>query len=216
MAEGLGMPADYFDDALREVHTSYLRLNYYPPNPDPGNTLGISPHRDAGFLTVLWQDPNCHSLQVQRPAPPGSSLRYEGDPEGWTTVIPEEGGLTINTGDMAQIWSNNRYHAPLHRVLTNATLRRYSAPFFYNPGYRTRVAPLPSLGKPAFSPCSWGYFRAQRFAGDFADFGAEIQTDHFYEGSTSPHLQRQSEFESKVDFRVPFSVEEYRPLLQIS
>jgi hypothetical protein len=68
-------PYEFSCCPLMQVHTSYLRLNYYPPNPDPGNTLGISPHRDAGFLTVLWQDPNCHSLQVQRPAPPGSSLR---------------------------------------------------------------------------------------------------------------------------------------------
>eukprot|EP00316_Scyphosphaera_apsteinii_P016394 CAMPEP_0119299614 /NCGR_PEP_ID=MMETSP1333-20130426/1592_1 /TAXON_ID=418940 /ORGANISM="Scyphosphaera apsteinii, Strain RCC1455" /LENGTH=396 /DNA_ID=CAMNT_0007301095 /DNA_START=1 /DNA_END=1191 /DNA_ORIENTATION=+ len=213
MAEGLGMPASHFDRELRDAHTSYLRLNYYPPNPGGGETLGISPHRDAGFLTVLWQDPDTHSLQVQQPMPVGSVGRYDGAGGEWTTVIPVKGALTINTGDMAQIWSNNRYHAPLHRVLTHPTWRRYSAPFFYNPGYRTQVAPLPSLGKPTFTPCNWGYFRAQRFAGDFADFGAEIQVDDYLEGSVSRHLHQQIAFERMVDFRVPFSVEQYRSLL---
>jgi len=159
--------------------------------------------------------------------------------------VPAEGALTINSapacphavpnrllevrrvlrdacappsptaGDMAQIWSNDRYQAPLHRVLTHPTLERFSAPFFYNPGYRTQVAPLPSLGRPKFLPCNWGYFRAQRFAGDFADFGAEIQTDDFYEGSKSHHPQMQEEFLRTVDFSTPFSVEKYRPLLQM-
>lgn len=97
MAEGLGMPATYFDRELREEHTSYLRLNYYPPHPDPGASLGISPHRDAGFLTILWQDPDCHSLQVQQPEPPGTSSRYEGAGREWTTVVPVDGALTINS-----------------------------------------------------------------------------------------------------------------------
>ena len=71
MSLGLGMPEDHFDQLLHRSHTSYLRLNYYPTcvdigAPPPAGTapLGISPHRDAGFLTVLYQDPNCHSLQV--------------------------------------------------------------------------------------------------------------------------------------------------------
>ena len=65
MALGLQMPAGHFSELLRERHTSYLRLNWFPPcaAPEP-NTLGISPHRDAGFLTVLAQDVDCHSLQA--------------------------------------------------------------------------------------------------------------------------------------------------------
>jgi len=49
----------------------YLRMNYYPPCNEAGPPggpppLGISPHTDAGFLTVLAQDELCHSLQVKR------------------------------------------------------------------------------------------------------------------------------------------------------
>ena len=116
---------------------------------------------------MLYQDPNCHSLQVARGA-----TEVPTTDGAWSTVSPTPGAFTINTGDMARIWSNDRYHAPLHRVLTHPTEVRYSAPFFFNPGYGTRVLPLPSLGRPNFEPCLWGYYRAQRFAGDFADFGA--------------------------------------------
>eukprot|EP00970_Alexandrium_tamarense_P019894 scaffold14582_cov172-Alexandrium_tamarense.AAC.3 len=127
MAASLGL-----DDESAEVeffrrmmgdHTSYLRMNYYPPcilddnnnddaeekstkDPPP---LGVSPHRDAGFLTILLQDDDCHSLQVARFEDADDTA------DNWVTVHPIPGALTINTGDMAMIWSNGRFRAPLHR-----------------------------------------------------------------------------------------------------
>ena len=94
-ALGLGMPADHFERVLRRgANTSYLRLNYYAPyTGDDPTQLCISPHKDAGFLTVLRQDVGCHSLQV----------RDRSQPEEWVTVKPEENAFTINTGDMAQV-----------------------------------------------------------------------------------------------------------------
>jgi isopenicillin N synthase-like dioxygenase len=207
MAKGLGQSPDCdILKELRDKHSSYLRVNYYPTCNDTdeaGRTpLGISPHRDAGFLTVLLQDDNCHSLQVLK----------DGD---WITVEPVKGAFTINTGDMAQIFSNDKYKAPLHRVLSNETKERYSAPFFYNPSYETLVKPLVSEGQDAvYKPVSWGYFRAVRFAGDLTDLGVEIQTDHFLVDQPSEHLQKQDIFLKEADFRVPFSVLKYRPLLE--
>jgi hypothetical protein len=83
-------------------------------------------------LTVLLQDDDCHSLQV-----------WDEQSERWGTVIPAPDSFTINTGDMAQVWSNGIYRSPLHRVITNDSVERFSAPFFYNPGYDTWVKPLP-------------------------------------------------------------------------
>ena len=84
--------------SLREQHSSYLRVNYYPKCRETGEDghkpLGISPHKDAGFLTVLLQDDDCHSLQVLK------------DDGSWITVHPIKGALTINTGDMAEVWSD--------------------------------------------------------------------------------------------------------------
>mmetsp|Transcript_20309 Transcript_20309/g.61856 ORF Transcript_20309/g.61856 Transcript_20309/m.61856 type:complete len:390 (-) Transcript_20309:345-1514(-) len=209
MALGLGLPQDYFSKQLRDTHTSYLRMNYYPVCKDLGQSdgpppLGISPHKDAGFLTVLAQDEDCHSLQVRR--------RTD---DAWVTVVPVPGALTINTGDMAQIWSNDRYYAPEHRVLTHPEKERYSAPFFYNPGYQTSVAPSAELGEsPQYSPCFWGYFRAQRFAGDFADYGSEIQISDFSSGRSDDwHVNNQARFLQQADFGEPFDLEVNRGLL---
>lgn len=229
-ALGLGLPRDHFTEGerLREAHTSYLRMNYYPTCAEPGEPppLGISPHKDAGFLTVLKQDDDCHSLQVRRRGAPDDE---------WSTVHPVPGALTVNTGDMAQaspparprpraavatsrppsaaqVWSNDRYHAPEHRVLTSPDKVRYSAPYFYNPGYATTVAPSPTHGAPRYAPVVWGYFRAQRFAGDFADFGTEIQISDFA-ASDSWHVANQARFVDEVDFEKPFSLEENRRLL---
>ena len=200
---------------LKQQHTSYLRMNYYPTcdedtveaeTKSKGTPpLGISPHRDAGFLTVLLQDDDCHSLQV-----------LFGDDE-WHTVHPVPGALTINTGDMAQIWSNGRYTAPLHRVLTSPTKTRFSAPFFYNPGYPVTVEPvLTGLNKDVprlYHPCLWGYFRAVRFAGDLTDLGVEIQTEDYLVEGGSKHIAKQSAFASRARFDEAFSVEGFRDLL---
>jgi len=176
MALGMGVPRDFFNDDLQESHTSFLRLNYYPvldmSAQSEERPLGISPHTDAGYLTLLMQDDDCHSLQVRN--------RFD---NMWHTVSPVPGALTVNTGDMAQIWSNGRYYAPEHRVLANTEKPRYSAPFFYNPGYRTKVQPLDTCVDAeyplAYSHVYWGYFRWQRFSGDFADFGREVQISDF-------------------------------------
>ena len=205
---------------LHRRHTSFLRLNHYPPTASPTgchgdaanehdpvtDVLGISPHTDAGFLTVLKQDPTCHSLQVLNNSE-------------WVTVHPVPGSVTINTGDMAQIWSNGVARAPLHRVKANKVKERFSAPFFYNPGYDAIIRPCVLQATHAqYLPCSWGYFRAVRFAGDLTDIGTEVQISDFsvdaQTKSQSNHVARQTEFLRHVDYDQPFSVMRYRKLLE--
>ena len=161
------MPADFLADGFAGDHTSFLRLNYYPPCEEPDLHLGISPHSDAGALTVLVHDGN-----------PGLQFRHEGQ---WHSLDAEMGSLIINIGDIVQVWSNDLYRAPLHRVLAGVQ-DRCSAPYFYNPRYDTNYAPLPgALGEdaPHYRSINWGEFRAGRAAGDYADLGEEIQISHF-------------------------------------
>ena len=61
---------------------------------------------------------------------------------------PVAGAFTINVGDMLQVYSNDRYVAPLHRVLANRERCRYSAPFFFNPV----SPPAPPLARAARRP----------------------------------------------------------------
>lgn len=237
VAESLGLPSTFFDNALGANHTSYLRLNWYPIfEANGGSTkggdetaLGVSRHTDAGALTVLLQD-SVSALEVY------SGTKKDAGDGKWVPVAPVPGALTINLGDMlqvrslpaaatvaprtskrarpfgcCQVWTNGLYAAPEHRVRRSTTQERFSAPFFYNPAYDTHVEPMPltraaygvvlkSAGtasaeaaevpgvseedlvlrmQPRYEPISWGYFRRQRFLGDFADHGKDIQIEDF-------------------------------------
>lgn len=64
LAIGLGLQPTALHHLFQPSHTSFLRLNHYPVTPGAApDSLGISPHKDAGFLTVLVQD-DVSGLQV--------------------------------------------------------------------------------------------------------------------------------------------------------
>lgn len=172
ISRNLGMPADHLVRDFGEQQTSFLRLNYYPVGGAVKGHLGISHHTDAGAITVMAQD-----LQ------PGLQIYHRNE---WHTVEPRGDALVVNIGDIVQVWSNDRYRAPLHRVLASAEVHRYSAPFFFNPDYDTNYAPLAGVvsdGEPArYRAINWGEFRAGRAAGDYADYGQEIQISQFRSG----------------------------------
>jgi len=179
LALNLGAPAASLLDAFGPRHTSFLRLNYYPPCGDPASPdapampasgqLGGRHHTDAGALTILLQDDQ-----------PGLQVEREGR---WYLVEPRADALVVNVGDIVQVWSNDRYRAALHRVLAKRARSRDSAPFFFNPACDATYAPLPSVcdddDPPRYCPIRWGEFRAARAAGDYADRGEEIQIAHF-------------------------------------
>ncbi len=77
---------------------------------------------------------------------------------------------------MVQVWSNDRFKAPEHRVLASGEKARYSAPYFYNPSYATVCTPLVAQQEDCrYKPISWREFRSGRAAGDYADIGEETQ-----------------------------------------
>jgi len=160
-------------------HTSFLRLNYYPVV-DPlaagefrraadSGSMGVHHHTDAGALTLLMQDDV-----------PGLEIYLDGK---WIPIDPVPGTLVVNIGDIAQVWSNDRYTAPLHRVVASSDRDRYSLPYFFNPRYSCTYAPVPGMltdGEPAhYSPIHWGNFRKERQHGDYGDYGKEIQIADF-------------------------------------
>lgn len=104
-AYDLGENISFFESFFEE-HTSFLRLNYYPPSvasdSDTGQEgpLGISRHTDAGALTILLQDHRvARGLEVY-----SGSKQDQGD-GAWVPVLPvHENALTVNVGDMLQVW----------------------------------------------------------------------------------------------------------------
>mmetsp|Transcript_1149 Transcript_1149/g.1729 ORF Transcript_1149/g.1729 Transcript_1149/m.1729 type:complete len:381 (+) Transcript_1149:96-1238(+) len=186
LCESIGFDSAALHDNFDGNHTSYLRMNYYPICNDTENHMAVHHHTDAGALTVLYQDDHVTSLQV-----------YREKEDKWYFIPPCEDTFVINVGDMIQVWSNDVYKAPLHRVQANASHERYSAPFFYNPAYMADVKPLigdhtssdngggddsgecKTNGKALYKVVNWGDFRRKRFEGDFADVGVEVQISHY-------------------------------------
>lgn len=175
---GLDLPAKHMHADFANNHTGFLRLNYYPVHdPIEGAAdehqqeadLGVHHHTDAGALTVLIQD-DIGGLQVHR--------------DGfWYDIPPVPGAIVINTGDMMQVWSNDVYHAPVHRVLAMDARDRFSLPFFFNPAADALVRPLPTVVDEAnpsrYDDIEWAAFRGKRTDGDYADYGTEVQIAQF-------------------------------------
>ena len=178
-AFGVGL---HIDPALLERHfdsrhTSFIRLNHYPlADPlEPDESSAVTPlgdmalhhHSDAGAFTILLQD-DVGGLQVQHES-------------RWIDVDPIPKALVVNTGDIMQVWSNDRYRAALHRVAPRMNLERYSLPYFFNPSYDTDYQPLVMSDDdpPHYRTMNWGEFRQGRADGDFADYGEEVQISQF-------------------------------------
>jgi len=175
---GLDLPPDHMRGDFANNHTGFMRLNYYPlEDPmagldmehQPVADLGIHHHTDAGALTVLLQD-DVGGLQI----------RHDGK---WIPVDPVPGTVVVNTGDIVQVWSNDQYTAPLHRVVASRGRDRYSLPYFFNPRYSCDYSPVPGLlsepEKARYSPINWGHFRRERQHGDYGNYGEEIQISDF-------------------------------------
>ncbi len=169
----LQLPQASITRHFTQGNSSFLRLNHYPVCAAPADAgedfpgeghLGVSHHTDAGAVTVLLQD-EVSGLQVRHNST-------------WKTIATEQDSLIINVGDLVQVWSNDRYKAPLHRVLANSEQERFSAAFFMNPDFSTNCIPQ-TEDKPLYRSVNWGEFRAARAAGDYANLGDEVQISDF-------------------------------------
>ncbi|XP_052191760.1 protein DMR6-LIKE OXYGENASE 2-like [Diospyros lotus] len=153
-------------------HTSFIRLNHYPPCPIPHLALGVGSHKDSSALTVLAQD------EVG-----GLEVKSKADGE-WVRVWPTPEAFIINVGSITQVWSNDEYESVEHRVMVNSEKERFSIPFFFNPGHSVMVEPLNELvteQSPAkYRPYNWGTFFANRKLSNFKNLGVNnVQIDHF-------------------------------------
>ncbi|KAG2805764.1 hypothetical protein JG687_00011722 [Phytophthora cactorum] len=169
-AVALSEEPTFFDQFFSGINSSVMRLNHYPVAPDPEKTMGVYHHTDSGALTILLQDDQVASLQVLHRAS-----------QTWVNVSPRKGTYTINIGDLVQVWSNDRFVAPLHRVLASNKAGRFSAPFFYLPAYDVEVEPIVvKVGEvPNYRPFSWRQFLLGRVQGNYADLGKENQIGDF-------------------------------------
>jgi isopenicillin N synthase-like dioxygenase len=152
-AAALDLPEDYFDGLYSPMQHK-LRLAYYPEQdvePVPGQ-LRNAAHTDFAGFTILLQDDAPGGLQVLMPD--GS----------WIDVPSVPGTLVINTGDLLQRWTNDRWISNVHRVVNppadqRGSSRRLSIVFFTGPRDDAVIACLPGCAtgtEPRYPPITAG------------------------------------------------------------
>ncbi|CAN6196309.1 unnamed protein product [Urochloa humidicola] len=158
IARSLNLRPDRLHGFFKD-QTPFIRLFRYPPCPRPDLALGVGPHTDAGGLTILLQD-EVGGLDVRR--------RSDGE---WVRVKPVPNSFIVNVGDIIQVWSNDIYESPQHRVSVNSTKERFSIPYFFNPAKYTVVEPLEELVSEEnpcrYNPYKFGDFLRTRLNSNF-------------------------------------------------
>ncbi|KAI7748149.1 hypothetical protein M8C21_012912 [Ambrosia artemisiifolia] len=119
-----------FADGLQAI-----RMNYYPPCPQPDQVIGFTPHADGSAVTFLLQVDQVEGLQIKK--------------DGiWIPVIPHPNAFIVNIGDVIQIVSNGEYKSIEHRAVVNAEKERISIATFINPNLGVEIGPALSLITP--------------------------------------------------------------------
>ncbi|HWF53074.1 MAG TPA: 2-oxoglutarate and iron-dependent oxygenase domain-containing protein [Solirubrobacteraceae bacterium] len=138
-ADALGVGAGYFEPIV-DHSLDVLRMNNYALDPGElelgADLTGMGEHTDFGIVTVLWAD------QVE-------GLQVLGTDGGWHDVMPADGALLVNLGDIAARLTNDEWMSTLHRVkppVINGTIkRRRSAAFFFDGNAEALIETIPSF-----------------------------------------------------------------------
>ncbi|WP_347056949.1 2-oxoglutarate and iron-dependent oxygenase domain-containing protein [Blastococcus sp. HT6-30] len=165
-ADALGLPAGFFE-RYTDHSLDVLRMNNYALPPGEvaldGDLTGMGEHTDYGIVTVLWAD------QVR-------GLQVLGRDGGWHDVMPADGALLINLGDLMARWTNERWMSTLHRVkppiVAGRIERRRSAAFFHDGNIDAVIETLPTCvgadGTSAYPPITVGGHIRAKLAGSRA------------------------------------------------
>ncbi|KAL6515569.1 Iron ascorbate-dependent oxidoreductase [Orobanche hederae] len=129
---GLGLAADELKAAVGGTDMVYnMKINYYPPCPQPELALGVPAHSDLCAITILV--PN----EVQ-----GLQMHRDGH---WYDVGYIPNALIVHIGDQIEILSNGRCKAVVHRSTVNKERTRMSWPVFIEPPPDLEIGPYPNL-----------------------------------------------------------------------
>lgn len=124
IGEYLELGSDYFRPKTHNGN-SILRAIHYPPiTSEPETAIRAEQHEDINLITLLV-GASAGGLQV---------LNLQGE---WLDVVPQDGEIVVNVGDMLQRLTNNYLISTTHRVVNPPReewyLPRLSIPFFLHP-----------------------------------------------------------------------------------
>ncbi|XP_050230000.1 oxoglutarate-dependent flavonoid 7-O-demethylase 1-like [Mercurialis annua] len=116
-----------------------IRMNLYPPCPQPERVIGLNQHIDVHGITLLLDCAHSPALQVLK----------EGN---WVFVQPIEHALVVDLGGIIEIMSNGIYKSPIHKAVVNKSEERISIVTLCNPNPSFTIGPAERLinsGMPA-------------------------------------------------------------------
>ncbi len=131
VAVSLGLTPTYFKDRFSSEPTILFRIFNYQKHVwrDHEDEWGVREHTDYGFLTLLKQDES-------------GGLQVKARGGEWIEAPPMDGTFVVNIGDMLEVWTHGIYRATPHRVRNLGAGDRISLPFFFDPGWQTRLEPI--------------------------------------------------------------------------
>lgn len=109
-----------------------MRMNYYPPCPQPEQVIGLTPHSDSVALTILLQINEVEGLQIKKDG-------------NWVPVKPLPNAFIVNIGDILEMITNGVYRSIEHRATVDSVKERLSIATFYNPRVDAEIGPVNSL-----------------------------------------------------------------------
>ncbi|CAH2037255.1 unnamed protein product [Thlaspi arvense] len=132
MAKALQMEPAEVEETFGDDMFQSMRMNYYPPCPEPNQVIGLTPHSDAVGLTILLQVNDVEGLQIKKDGK-------------WVFVKPLSNAFIVNVGDVLEIITNGTYKSIEHRAVVNSEKERLSIATFHNPGLNKEISPAKSL-----------------------------------------------------------------------
>ena len=90
IAKALKMRAEEMRDQFTEGIRQTMRMNYYPPCPQPEKVIGLTPHSDGAGLTILLEVNDVEGLQIKKDGK-------------WVPVKPLPNAFVVNIGDILEV-----------------------------------------------------------------------------------------------------------------
>ncbi len=120
----LDLGDDYFTKKIKKGN-SILRAIHYPPiTKEPETAIRAEQHEDINLITLLV-------------GASAGGLQLQNMDDEWLPIMPEEGEIVVNVGDMLQRLTNNYLKSTTHRVVNPPKeqwhMPRLSIPFFLHP-----------------------------------------------------------------------------------
>ncbi|KAL6991346.1 hypothetical protein U1Q18_009461 [Sarracenia purpurea var. burkii] len=143
-----------------------MRMNYYPPCPQPEHAIGLSTHSDGSGITILLQLNEIEGLQIKKD-------------RRWIPITPLPGAFIVNIGDLLEIMTNGIYKSIEHRATVNSKKERISIATFVSPRIDGPLGPASSL----ITPDNPALFKTTTVADFYRGFlSRELRGKSFVEG----------------------------------